>query len=328
MSRKLLFALLIVTLFLAACGPSVTATPAPAATQPPATEQPTATLPPTAAPITLTDGLGRTVTLASPAQRVVSLAPSLTEILFTVGAGDQVVGRDEYSDYPEAAKNVTSIGSTYQTLNTELILSLHPDLVVAAGLNSPEQIKALEDLEVTVYMFTNPTDFEGMYEHLHIMGQLTGHEGEAADLVESLQKRVDAVVQKAAGAETPKVFYEIDGTDHPAKPWTSGPNTFMDAMISMAGGINIGGVLADPWAQISLEEIVLQDPDFIILGDTAYGVTIESVGQRSGWGELTAVKNGAIFAFDDNLASRPGPRLVDGLEALVGILHPELVPVP
>jgi len=158
-----------------------------------------------------------------------------------------------------------------------------------------------------------------------LMGQLTGHEDEANALAESLSARVNAVTEAVATVtEKPTVFYEIDGTDT-SKPWTTGPGTFMDTMITMAGGVNIGGVLSEQYAQISVEEIVLQNPDIIILGDTLYGVTIESIAERAGWADLTAVQENKIFAFDDNLASRPGPRLVDGLEELLKILHPELV---
>lgn len=283
---------------------------------------------PTPAALAFTDGLGREISLNGPAQKVISLAPSNTEILFAIGAGSQVVGRDNLSDYPAEAANVADIGSAYEALNTELIVSLEPDLVLAAEINTPEQVKALEDVGLTVYYLKNPVTLEAMYTNLEIVAQLTGHEDEAATLIESLSARVDAVTQKVAGlTEKPTVFYEIDGTD-PSKPWTSGPGTFIDTLITMAGGVNIGGVLSDQFAQISAEEIVLQDPDFIILGDSAFGVTVESIGQRAGWEELTAVKNNSIFPFDDNLASRPGPRLVDGLEALLAILHPDLAPVP
>lgn len=278
--------------------------------------------------LTFTDGLGREITLNGPAQRVVSLAPSLTEILFAIGAGAQVVGRDDLSDFPVEAASVASIGSSFGPLNTEAIVALEPDLVVAAEINTPEQVKSLEDLGITVYYFKNPVDFEGMYKDLGTMGTLTGHEDEAAALVASLSARVEAVEDAVANlAEQPTVFYEIDGTD-PAKPWTTGPGTFMDIMITKAGGVNIGGVLSDSYAQISVEEIVLQDPDFIILGDAAFGVTVESIGQRAGWADLTAVQEGNIVPFDDNLTSRPGPRLVNGLEELLKILHPELVPSP
>lgn len=283
---------------------------------------------PTPAALAFTDGLGREISLNGPAQKVISLAPSNTEILFAIGAGSQVVGRDNLSDYPAEAANVADIGSAYEALNTELIVSLEPDLVLAAEINTPEQVKALEDVGLTVYYLKNPVTLEAMYTNLEIVAQLTGHENEAATLIESLSARVDAVTQKVAGlTEKPTVFYEIDGTD-PSKPWTSGPGTFIDTLITMAGGVNIGGVLSDQFAQISAEEIVLQDPDFIILGDSAFGVTVESIGQRAGWEELTAVKNNSIFPFDDNLASRPGPRLVDALEALLAILHPDLAPVP
>lgn len=330
MFRKILLLTLLITLLLAGCAPASVPTEAPVSSPQaaPASIVSTATEAPADTAILFTDSLGREVKLAAPAQRVVSLAPSLTEILFAIGAGSQVVGRDEYSDYPEQALGVESIGSTYQTLNTEAVLALDPDLVVAAGINSPEQIKALEDLGVVVYFFGNPVDFEGMYQHLEIMGELTGHAKEAGALVEALKVRVQAVEEIIAPLSyQPTVFYEIDSTDT-TKPWTSGPDTFMDAMITMAGGINIGGVLSDSFAQISLEEIILQDPDFIILGDAKWGATIESIGQRPGWESLSAVKNEKIFVFDDDLAARPGPRLVDGLEALVAILHPEFIPVP
>ncbi len=276
--------------------------------------------------LTFTDGLGREVKLDGPAQRVITLAPSLTEVLFAVGAGSQVVGRDDFSDYPAEALNVASIGSTFGDLNTEAILALEPDLVLAAEINTPEQVKSLEDLGITVYYLNNPLTFAELYDQVRLVGQLTGHEEEADELAESLSARVDAVTEAVGNVtERPTVFYEIDGTD-PAKPWTTGPGTFMDTMITMAGGVNIGGVLSDQYAQISVEEIVAQNPDFIILGDAAFGVTVESIGERAGWSDLTAVQDGHVIPFDDNLASRPGPRLVDGLEELLKILHPELVP--
>ncbi|MEB2334118.1 MAG: cobalamin-binding protein [Anaerolineaceae bacterium] len=324
MLRKF-FVLTLLIALLAACAPQATATVAPAATEVPATQAATAVPATEAAVVAFTDGLGREVKLEGPAQRVVSLAPSITEFLFAVGAGSQTVGRDEMSNFPEEALNVASIGSTYGDLNTEAILALKPDLVIAAQANTPEQVKALENLGVTVYYLNNPVTFAELFEQVKLFGQLTGHEEEASALAESLSVRVDAVTAATANfVEKPKVFYEIDGTDA-SKPWTTGAGTFIDTIIAMAGGVNIGGVLSEPYAQISVEEIVLQNPDFILLGDAAYGVTAESVAARPGWADLTAVKSGAIIPFDDNLASRPGPRLVDGLEEMLKILYPELV---
>jgi iron complex transport system substrate-binding protein len=323
MSRKFVIGLLIVALFLAACGSSTTATPAPAATQPAATELPTATLSPTAAPIVLTDDLGRTVMLASPAQRIISLAPSNTEILFAVGAGAQVVGRDEASDYPEEVKPLPTVGG-WSGFSTESIVALHPDLVLAADTIPAELVASLEGLGLTVYRLANPLTLEDLYANLETVGTLTGHEEDALTLVDSLQVRVAAVDAKISTVtERPIVYYELDATN-PTKPFTSGPGTFMDLLISRAGGSNVAADLTSQWAEISLEQIVVANPDFIILGDSAYGTTAESVKQRPGWNQLAAVQNDRIFPFDDNLVSRPGPRLVDGLEALAKLLHPDL----
>ncbi len=319
MFRKSAFVLLVLSLWLAACSPTPLSTPV-------LQSEPASAATSTPAGLSLIDGLGREVHLASPAQRIVSLAPSTTEILFAVGAAEQVVGRDSYSDYPEAVKDLADIGSTYGTLNTEAIVALKPDLVVAAGINTPEQIKALEDLNIPVYAFANPRDFDELFQQLRLAGQLSGHPEEADALVEALTARVNAITEKVKSATArPTVFYEIDGSD-PGKPWTTGPGTFMDTLIRLAGGQNIGAGLSDAFAQLSAEEILRQDPDFILLGDTKFGVTLESIGQRAGWSNLSAVKNGRVFAFNDDLASRPGPRLVDGLESLARILHPELFP--
>jgi len=278
-----------------------------------------------AASITITDGMNRDVSINAPAQKIVSLAPSNTEILYAINAGKQIVGRDDLSDYPEDAKTIQSIGGSMGKLNLEAIVTLTPDLVLAAGIISPEQIKSLEDLNLTVYFLPNPETLEELYQNIETVGKLTGHAEDAAALNASLKKRVAEIEKKiSSGSQTrPKVFYELDSTE-PNKPWTSGPGTFIDLLITKAGGENIGASLTDEWAQISLEELIVQDPDIILLGDAAYGVTAESISQRAGWESLTAVKNNQIFTFDDNLVSRPGPRLVDGLETLARLLNPEL----
>src|SRR5262245_43227792 len=278
---------------------------------------------PTLASVALTDGLGREVKLESPAQQVISLAPSNTEILFAIGAGSQVVGRDQLSDYPAEAANVTDIGSSFEALNTELIVSLKPDLVLAAEINTPEQVKQLEDLGLTVYYIKNPLTLEEMYGNLELVAQMTGHETETATLIESLKARVAAVDEKIAPIiSRPGVFYELDATD-PAKPYTAGKGTFITQLIERAGGQNIAADI-DGYPQLSLEQVVAADPAFIILGDAAYGVTPESIASRPGWENLSAVKNNQIFSFDDNLVSRPGPRLVDALEELAKLLRPAL----
>jgi iron complex transport system substrate-binding protein len=288
---------------------------------PAATALPSAT--PTPEPLVFSDGLGRTVTLSQPAQRIVSLAPSNTEILYSVGAGAQVVGRDEFSNYPAESASLPTVGGSFGGYNSEAIVNLKPDLVLAAEINTPEQVKTLEDLGLTVYYLSNPKDLEGMYQNLQLVAKMTGHAAEADQLVETLKGRVAAVEAKLApAADRPSVFYELDSTD-PNAPYTSGPGTFMDLLIGMAGGKNAGSVLSSPWAQISLEELVVQNPDLIILGDSNYGVTAESVAARAGWADLSAVKEGRVYPFNDDLVSRPTARMVDGLEELAKLIHPE-----
>jgi iron complex transport system substrate-binding protein len=328
MIRKYLILLAVVAMLISACAaPSA----APTATLEP-TLAPTATLSPTETPapsatpepLSFTDGLNNTIILAGPAQRIVSLAASNTEILFAIGAGSQTVGRDTFSDYPEEAKAVADIGGSWGELNLEAITALEPDLILASGLQTPEQVKSLQDVGLTVYLLPNPMDLDGLYANLETVAQLTGRQTEAAALIESLKARVAAVTELVAPlSSAPTVYYELDATD-PAAPYTAGPGTFIDALIQLAGGINIAGEMDSPWVQISSEQIVAWNPALIILGNSAYGVTAESVAARAGWDVLDAVKNQQIFPFDDNLVSRPGPRLVDGLEVLVKILHPDL----
>jgi len=285
---------------------------------------PAATPVSTSAPLSFTDGLKRPVTLNAPAARIISLAPSNTEILFAIGAGTQVVGRDDFSDYPAEAKTLPDIGGSNGKYDLEKIASLKPDLVIAYELNTPDQVKALEDLKITVYYLSNPTDLEGMYANLVTVGELSGHKSQAETLVTSLRQRVKAIQDKVSGVTTrPTIFYELDATD-PSKPFTAGPTTFIDQLIQLAGGVNIAGSLSTPWPQISLEEILVKNPDIILLGDAAYGNSPDQVKQRAGWTDLKAVKDGNILVFDDNLVSRPGPRLVDGLEILAKLIHPEM----
>jgi iron complex transport system substrate-binding protein len=306
--RHILAALVLISLFLAACTPAAPAVPAT----------------PQSSAVEAKDADGNTVRLEKPASKVISLAPSNTEILFAVGAGAELIGRDELSNFPEDAPAIPSVGGSMGKFNMEEIARLQPDLLLASPLTPPETIKALEDLGSTVVVVPNPKDLEGLFANLTMVGQITGHGAEAEVLVASLRQRTEAVQQKVAtAAEKPSVFYELDSTD-PAKPWTAGPGSFIDLLINQAGGKNVAASLQGEYLQISQEELIVQNPDFIVLGDSAYGVTAESVAARPGWGEIAAVKNQHVFPFNDDLASRPGPRLIDGLEELAKILHPDL----
>jgi len=324
MFRKLIGICTVLAIFLAACSPAQ-ATPAPTIipTKASMVEAPTAVPTAERTATVLVDGLGREVKFTNPVLTIVSMAPSNTEILYAIGAGAQVTGRDEFSDYPAEAKSLPSVGGSMGQYSYEQIAAIRPDLVLAGGINTPEQVKALEDLGINVFYLGNPSTLEEMYANLETVAKLTGHEAEAATLVDSLKARVKAVDDKLAGvADQPVVFYEIDASN-PNKPYTTGPGTFIDLLIARAGGQNLPG-LTDAYPQVSLEQIVLANPAIILLGDAFYGTTPEAVAARPGWAQIAAVTSSRVLPFDDNLVSRPGPRLVDGLEALAQAIHPEL----
>jgi len=275
-----------------------------------------------AAGITAVDDASRTVHIEQTPQRVVSLAPSITEILFAVGLGDKVVGVTNDCDYPEAAKAKPKVGG-YFTTSLEDILDKDPDLILTDGYDPVTQ--QIEGLDIPVLVL-QPNDIDGILKDINLVGKVMNREGEAARLVDSLQQRLDKVAEIKAGAiSSPSVFYEIDATD-PTKPWTAGPGSFADILISRAGGSNIV-TESGSWLQLSLEKLLSANPDIIILGDYPY-VTPEQVEERSGvWQDLTAVKLGKVYAVSDpSLTSRPGPRIIDGLEEIAGMIHPELFP--
>jgi iron complex transport system substrate-binding protein len=317
--------LLIVAVCLAGCGVAAPASPT---AEPP---QPTATLvPPTPTPalfpLSLTDGLGREVTLPDFPQRIVSLAPSNTEILFAIGAGGAVVGVTEYCDYPSAAQQVEKIGGfSAKTISVEKIVSLEPDLVLAYGSRQQTVIEALERVNVPVYALA-PNSFDDVYANIQTVGRMAGHEAEADQIVTEMQARIDTVVGQVAAIpqeERLSIFWEI--FDEPLM--TAGPATFAGQMIELAGGVNIFAGVAEDYPQISAEEIIARNPA-AILGSDTHGdkLTPEQVAARPGWDRIDAVKNGRVHLIDGNIVSRAGPRLAEAVEAIARALYPEMFP--
>jgi len=326
MSRKSFLPALLVlfALLLAACGGGATPAVAPEFTATTAPQATATSAPPTPTPIVLVDGLGREVVLAEPATRVVALSTSITESLFAIGAGDQVVGRDDFSTYPEEALQVESIGSLFGELPAEAILALEPDLVIAAETIAPEQVTALEGLGLTIFWQANPINFDDLYANLREMAVLTGRGEQAEALIASIQARVAAVESALEGAEDrPLVFVELDATD-PDNPYTVGVGTFLDTLLALAKSENLGARIDSPWPQASSEFLIDQNPDVILLADADWGITPEAVAARAGYDTIAAVQNGQVFPIDSYLTTVPGPRMVDGLEIIAALLHPDL----
>ena len=328
MKRTLLLLYLTTGLLLSACEPAAPASspdtePAPTtqAIQPPTAEPTEEPAPQT---MTFTDDRGHTIELTGYPKSIVSISASTTEILFAIGAGSQVVGRDEYSVYPDEALQIPSVGAMWEELPSEAILALEPDLVVAAQIITEDQVQGLRDLGLQVYWQANPTTYDELFKNLRDMAKLTGHEAETETLIKSLDSRVKAVQEKTATvSERPSVFYELDATD-PSNPWTAGSGTFIDYIINQAGGSNAASALQGDYAQISSEQLIAVNPDVILLADAPYGTTAESVAERPGWDVITAVKENALYPIDPNMMSVPGPRLVDALETTAKLLHPAL----
>lgn len=280
-------------------------------------------------PLELTDDAGRTVTLDAAAERVVSLAPSNTEIVCALDACDRLVGVTDFDDYPPEVDAITDVVVQTQ-VDVELVVDAEPDLVLAAGneLTPTTTIEQLEQLGLTVVVLY-PETLDEVYANIELLGAALDATDEADALVAAMQERVGAVADAVAGAETPRTLYEVfyaEGTTY-----TAGEGSFLASLIEIAGGEPVTG---DAQGVIDGESLVAADPELILLGGASYDPTLAepdaalaTVAARPGWGELTAVADGAVVPYlDDIVTTRPGPRIVDGLEALARAIHPDLAP--
>lgn len=235
-----------------------------------------------------------------------------------------MVGADTFSDYPAAAKDLPRVSDGFNP-NYEQVVALKPDLVLAAGITAPEVIKKLEDLNLTVLVVgSDRTTLDGISSEIEMVAMALSAQEQAKPVLAGMEQKLKEIKGKVATAKsTPRVYWELDATD-PGKPFAPGPGSFVDDMIKLAGGESVTANAKEPFAQFNAEEIIKANPEIIILSDAAYGIAPESVGERPGWGVISAVKNNQVYPIDDNLVSRPGPRVVDGLEAAAKLIHPEV----
>ncbi|MCZ6873014.1 MAG: cobalamin-binding protein [bacterium] len=277
-------------------------------------------------PIEVTDILSRRVTISASPQRIVSLAPSHTEQLFAIGAGDKVVGVTLYDNYPPPVQRLKRVGGYVgKSISVEIIVSLRPDLVLSRGEIQRSVITALERIGIPVVAL-EPKNFDEVYASIVLLGRLTNRLQQAEQVVADMRRRVARVrheVAKIPAAQRARVFYKA--YDEPLI--AAGPSTFIGHVIEMAGGINIFADVKESYPQVSAEEVLRRDPT-VILGPAGNGVNVAAIAppQRPGWRHLSAVKNRRIHMLDDDLVSRPGPRLAAALEIVAKALYPDRFP--
>jgi iron complex transport system substrate-binding protein len=311
MNHRIITGVLAGLLTLAACGDETEpAAEAPAPTTAPATTAP-ATAPATTAPVATipaTTGAEQTDDFPS---AIISLSPTATEMVYAIGAGDQVLAVDDFSNYPPEAAGKMQGLSGYEP-NVEAIAALEPDLILTDGTN-PDLLAQLDTLGIAHWEGPAAITFDDIYTQLEQLGAATGHIAEAAELVGQMQADIDAVLAGLPQLEQPLTYYhELDPTFYSV---TSA--TFIGSVYSLVGLENIADAVGDSnaYPQLNAEFIVGADPDLIFLACTKYcGETPESVATRAGWGDLSAVVNGNVIPMDDDIASRWGPRVVEYLQ--------------
>lgn len=261
----------------------------------------------------ITDDLGRRVKIPERVARAVSLAPNLTEIVFAVGAGEKLVGVTTYCDFPEEARQIQKIGDTINP-NVENIIALKPDIVLVSTASQIETFtKTLEQRGIRVFV-SDPNNLEGIYQTIYQAGEIFGTSERAYELVDDLKRRVADVEARTATVPDVRVFLQI--SKEPL--FTAGADSYLTDLIMRAGGASVTAAVATKYPRVSKETALAYKPDAIILSGSDDNNEPNDVFKNS-----AAVKNGKIFRIDANLLSRPGPRVVDGLEQMAKALHPE-----
>jgi cobalamin transport system substrate-binding protein len=314
-----LVSLAVVALGAFACSPAARTTIPPDAT---ASTAPVVTgTPAPSFPLTVLDDEGTSVTIPAEPKKVVSLTPATTEILYKLGVADRIVAKvDDPAHYPPESDSIPN-AAKFGSVDVEKIVGLGADLVIAGGntFTPPESIAQLRSLNVPTVVVYAPTVAK-VFQDIELTGQAVGREAPARDLAAAMRAEFDQIGAATRDAKKPRTWYEIDASGAFYGP---ADDSFLAEMIRLAGGDPI--TTGSPTKfDIPAERLLAANPEVILLGDAAYGVTAAQVAARPGWKTMTAVARNAIKPIDDIVVTRPGPRLVEGLRALVAALHPEI----
>ncbi|MDQ6421596.1 ABC transporter substrate-binding protein [Paenibacillus sp. LHD-117] len=291
-----------------------------AAGEPTATVQPESTesaSSETTYPLTVVDATGTELVLEQAPTAVVSLAPSETETIYAIGAGDVVVGVDDFSNYPPEAAQVAKVGD--MTTNIEAVAALNPDLVLASSTMNADAVTKLRELGIPVYA-TDPKSYDEVVAKVEELGKMMNRSEDAAKTAGQMRDTLALVTEAVKDAEKKKVYLEF------SPGWTVGSGEFLDELITLAGGTNISASMPG-WFEVNAEEVIKQNPQLIIypeMGEEKSSI-VAGIEARPGWEAIDAVKNKAMIAVTNDPLVRVGPRLADGLLELAKAIHPELV---
>jgi iron complex transport system substrate-binding protein len=267
--------------------------------------------------ILVTDLTGKEVALDKVPERIVSLSPANTEILFAIGAGSQVVGITSFCNYPAETANIQKIG-TFDGPNLELIQKAKPDVILAGGYIQEDLIASLAQLNIPV-VSTEAADFNSIYSSIELIGKVTGHSDKAAEVIQGMKDKI-AQVQNQVKDQTPKSVFYVVWTDPLT---TAGKGTFINDIIKAGGGINVAEK-AEGWAKYSAEELLKDNPEYLLSSKHATndGITENFFKQSPVFSQLDSVKNSRIYLMsDDDTVARPGPRIVEAIEEMAKALH-------
>ena len=271
------------------------------------------------ATLTVNDEAGREVSFPFPPKRIVSLAPNITEILYSLGLDEEIVGVSNHCNFPEKAKRKVRVGS-YISLDFEKITSLNPDLIIATGAgNTREMVGRLGKLGFQTYVIF-PKNFDDILQSIIHIGQVVNRDREASGIIEGMRRRSQRVIELTKNLPRPKVFVQIG--DAPIV--TVGKGSFADDLLRLAGGENIAGKEKEVYPRFGMEEILKRSPEVIVISSMNPKGDYQKILQEwTRWKTIPAVKNGHIYLIDSDLLDRPSPRIIDGLEELARVLHPE-----
>ncbi len=268
--------------------------------------------------MTVTDGLGREVSVKTNPQRIVSLAPSNTEILFALGLGDRVYGVTNICNYPPEAQAKEKVGD-YYSVDTEKVISINPDLILAEDLQKADIIPALEKLGFSVVTLV-PHNIQEMGDTIRMVGEITGTQDKADEIVADMEQRVKAVTDitdTLDDSQRVRVLYLV--WNDPM--YSVGTDTYIHELIKKAGGSNIAAFAGEGWPELSLEQIIDLDPQVVIAN---HDIPLDALMADSRLAVVDAFKNGRVYSINADLTNRPGPRIVEGLETMAKMIHPEL----